>query len=176
MKRFTVTLAAVMFIIASAFTYVATSWKIADGYTIKFDGRGASGSFSGLKGDIIFDENDLPGSKFNVTVSTASVNTGNNLKNKHAKGEKYLYADKFPLIRFTSSAIKKADKGYTATGALEIRGVKKEISLPFNYSKTASGGLFTANIEVNREDYKVGGSSFILGSDFKVEISVPVKK
>ncbi|HEU4551467.1 MAG TPA: YceI family protein [Chitinophaga sp.] len=175
MKRLTVTLAAVTFVIASAFTY-ATSWKIADGYTIKFEAKGASGSFSGLKGEIVFDPEDLPGSRFNVTISTASINTNNGLKNKHAKGEKYLYVKKYPLIRFTSSAVKQSGNGYVASGTLEIRGVKKEVSLPFSFSKTDTGGLFTGNITVNREDYQVGSSSFILGSDFKVTISVPVKK
>jgi len=175
MKRLTVTLAAVTFVIASAFMY-ATSWKIADGYTIKFDASGASGSFSGLKGEIVFDPEDLPGSHFNVSVSAASINTGSGLKNKHAKGEKYLYVDKYPLIRFTSSSVKQSGNGYVAAGTLEIRGVKKEISLPFSFSQTATGGLFTASFSVNREDYKVGSSSFILGSNFKVDISVPVKK
>lgn len=168
---------AVLCLIASAFTYIhADSWKISDDYSIKFDGKGASGTFRGLKGDIVFDENDLPGSRFNVSIDATSINTGNGLKNKHAKSEKYFHVEKYPLIRFTSSAIRKTDRGYAAAGTLEIHGVKKEISLPFTYTKTGKGALFTSSFEVNRLDYKIGSSSWLLGSTFTVELSVPVTK
>ncbi len=177
MKTLIVTLTAALYVMAAAFTPIHTgAWKIAQGYSIKFDGKGASGSLSGLKGDIVFDEHDLPGSKFNVTVDVVTINTGNGLKNKHAKSEKYLDAEKYPLIRFTSSSIKQADKGYTASGTLEIHGVKKEITLPFRYTKTATGALFTAAFEVNRTDYQVGSAHWLLGSTFKVELSIPVTK
>ncbi|WP_188315957.1 YceI family protein [Chitinophaga agrisoli] len=154
----------------------ATTWKIAEGYSIKFDGKGASGTLSGLKGAIVFDEKDPGGSHFNVTVSTATINTGNNLKNKHVKSEKYLDVEKFPLIKFSSSSIKASGNGYTANGTLEIHGVKKQISMPFQFKSNGNGGTFTANIEISRKDYKIGSSSWLLGDDFKVEISVPVTK
>ncbi|WP_298733332.1 YceI family protein [uncultured Chitinophaga sp.] len=177
MKRSILTLATMLCFIASAFTIIhANNWKITDAYSVKFDGKGASGSFRGLKGDIVFDEHDLPNSRFNVSIDVNTINTGNGLKNKHARGEKYLDAEKYPQIRFTSSSIKQANDGYVATGILEIRGVKKEISLPFKYSKTGTGALFTASFEINRLDYKVGSSSWLLGSTFAVDLSVPVTK
>jgi polyisoprenoid-binding protein YceI len=162
---------------ASAFTLIhAGSWKISDDYAVKFDGKGASGTFRGLKGDIVFDEHDLPGSRFNVSIQVNTVNTGIGLKNKHAKSEKYFDAEKYPLIRFTSSSIKKTEKGYAAGGTMEIHGVKKEISLPFTYTKTSKGALFTSSFEINRLDYKIGSSHWLLGSTFTVELSVPVTK
>lgn len=177
MKNFTVTLTAALCLIVSAFTLIrAENWKVAAGYSVKFDGKGASGSFSGLKGDIVFDEHDLAGSRFNVSVDVASINTGIGLKNKHAKGEKYFDAEKHPLIRFSSSSVKQTDKGYAAAGTLEIHGIRKEITLPFRYTKTATGALFTSSFEVNRNDFRIGGSSWFLGDVFKVELSVPVTK
>lgn len=177
MKRSIVTLTAVLCFIASAFTFIyADSWKIADSYAVKFDGKGASGTFRGLKGDIVFDERDLSNSRFNVSIDVGTINTGNGLKNKHAKSEKYFDAEKYPQIRFTSKSIKQSDKGYTATGTMEIHGVKKEFSLPFKYSKTGTGALFTSSFEINRLDYKIGSSHWLLGSTFTVELSVPVTK
>ena len=177
MKKSFVTLTAVLCMIASAFTIIyADNWKIADDYSVKFDGKGASGTFSGMKGDIVFDEHDLPGSRFNVTIEVKTINTGIGLKNKHAKSEKYFNAEKYPLIRFTSTNIKQADKGYSASGTMEIHGVKKEMTLAFKFSKTAKGGLFTSSFEINRRDYKIGSSSWLLGDDFTVELSVPVTK
>ncbi len=154
----------------------ATTWKIAEGYSIKFDGKGASGTLSGLKGEVIFDEKDLGGSRFNVTVSTATIDTDNSLKNKHVKSEKYLDVEKFPLIKFSSNSIKASGDGYTATGTLEIHGIKRQISMPFQFKSTGNGGTFTAHIEISRKDYKIGSSSWLLGDDFKVDISVPVTK
>ena len=177
MKRSIVTLTAVLCFMASAFTLIhADSWKIADSYSIIFDGKGASGTFRGLKGDIVFDEHDLSNSRFNVSIDVSTINTGIGLKNKHAKSEKYFNAEKYPQIRFTSKSIKQADKGYIASGTMEIHGVKKEVSLPFKFSKTGTGALFTASFEINRLDYQVGGSHWLLGSTFTVDMSVPVTK
>lgn len=177
MKRSIVTLIAVLCFMASAFTIIpAGSWKIADGYSVKFDGKGASGTFHGLKGDIVFDEHDLPGSRFNVSIDVNTISTGIGLKNKHAKSEKYFDAEKYPQIRFTSRSIKQANGAYTAIGTMEIHGVKKEFTLPFKYSKTGTGALFTASFEINRLDYKIGSSHWLLGSTFTVDLSVPVTK
>ena len=53
MKKIIYPLAAIIILLASAFTFVQSqSWKIAENYSVKFDGGDPSGEFSGLKGNI----------------------------------------------------------------------------------------------------------------------------
>lgn len=174
MKKLIFPFAAITILFASAFTFVQSQdWKIADNYSVKFDGGDPSGEFSGLKGTLKFDEKDLAGSKFDATLDVASINTGNGMKNIHAKSEKWFDAAKYPTIRFTSSSIAKTASGYEAKGILDMHGVQKEIVLPFNFADN----IFTGNLEVNRLDYNINTAEPAHGSaTFKVSISVPVTK
>ena len=57
-------------LVLSAFTIAeSASWKIAEDYSIKFTSKNPSGGFSKMDGVIIFNEDDLPGSSFDVKVS-----------------------------------------------------------------------------------------------------------
>jgi polyisoprenoid-binding protein YceI len=172
MKKIIYPVAALFIVVASAFTAVKSiDWKIADNYSVKFDGGDPSGEFKGLKGTISFDPNDLAASKFSASIDVASINTGNGMKNTHAKSEKWFDAEKYPSITFNSSSVSKTSGGYLANGTLEMHGVQKEVSLPFTFNDNVFAGEF----EVNRLDYNINTAEPNHGaSKFKVSISVPV--
>jgi polyisoprenoid-binding protein YceI len=165
---------AAVIIILSAFTfYQSLDWKINDNYSVKFDGGDPSGEFTGLKGTIKFDGNNLAASKFDCTVDVESINTGNGMKNTHAKSDKWLDAAKYPVIRFTSKSIRKTDSGFEAVGTLDFHGVQKEIILPFTFVNNT----FTGTFEVNRLDYNVNTAEPKHGASvLKVTLNVPVIK
>ncbi len=174
MKKFIYPFIAVVIIVLSAFTTISSiDWKIADNYSVKFDGGDPSGEFKGLKGTINFDPKDLVSSKFTTSIDVASINTGNGMKNTHAKSEKWFDADKYPTITFTSGVISKTSTGYQATGTLAMHGVQKQVILPFTFNNN----VFEGSIEVNRLDYNINTAEPDHGSaKFKVSISVPVNK
>lgn len=166
--------AAIVIMLGSAFTvFKAQNWKINDNYSVKFDGGDPSGEFGGLKGTISFDPNDLASSKFDAAIDVTTINTGNGMKNTHAKSDKWFDADKYPSIRFTSAAITKTSAGYEAKGTLDMHGVQKEITIPFTFDNN----VFKGSIEVNRLDYNINTAEPAHGSaKFKVIIAVPVVK
>lgn len=174
MKKIFYPIAGIALIISSAFTMIAAQdWKISDSYSVKFEGGDPSGEFRGLKGTINFDPADLAGSKFDASIDISSINTGNGMKNTHAKSEKWFDAEKYPVIKFTSSAISKSASGYDAKGTMEMHGVKKEVSIPFTFDNNT----FASTFEVNRLDYNVNTAEPEHGAaKFKVIISVPVTK
>jgi polyisoprenoid-binding protein YceI len=163
-------------LLLSAFTTIkAIDWQIAEGYSIKFKGTDAEGIFKTMSGNISFDENDLSTSQFSVSVDVSSINTGNGMKNKHAKSDKWFDAEKYPTITFTSSKISKATQGYLVEGTLTMHGVKKQVIIPFTFGSN----LFKGNFSVNRLDYGVGtmeGMSKKVSNEIALEISVPVTK
>ena len=175
MKKFVFSFAVMVLSMVSAGTFAqSTDWKIADDYSVKFDGGGdPSGEFRGLKGDIKFDENNLSASKFNVTIDVSSINTGNGMKNTHAKSAKWFDSEKYPTISFTSSSLSKTASGYEAKGTLSMHGVQKEVAIPFTFNNN----VFNASFEVNRLDYNINVEEPSHGAaKFKVDITVPVKK
>ena len=174
MKRLIYPLASLVIITASAFTVIKSQdWTVNEGYSVKFSSADPSGEFSGLKASITFDENNLAASKFDATIDVATINTGNGMKNTHAKSEKWFDADKYPVIKFTSSAITKTSAGYAATGKLEIHGVQKDFTMPFTFANN----VFTAGFDINRLDYNINTAEPAHGAaTVHVDISVPVSK
>ena len=176
MKRiiFPAVIAATMLL--SGFTFInATNWKIVDGYAVKFSSKNPTGIFKTMHGDVQFDENNLSASKFDVSVDVASISTGNGMKNKHAKSEKWFDAAKYPTIHFVSNKISKTNTGFEVSGNLEMHGVKKEITFPFTFTNNT----FNASFSVNRLAYGVGTNKGMSGNvpeEINVELSVPVTK
>jgi len=178
MKKLVYPISAALIMLVSAFTFIQSqNWKIDDGYSIKFTSDDPSGVFTGLKGTIAFDEANLTASKFDVTVDVSTINTGNGMKNTHAKSEKWFDAAKYPNISFTSSGISKTASGYEAKGSMEIHGVKKDFTIPFTFSKTATGAIFMASFDINRLDFNINTAEPAHGASVvKVDLSIPVSK
>jgi polyisoprenoid-binding protein YceI len=174
MKKQFYVIAAIAILAASSFTaFQSSDLKIADSYSIKFNGGDPSGEFKGLKGTINFDPANPGAAKFDVTIDVATINTGNGMKNTHAQSEKWLDAVKYPVIRFTSKTVTKTASGFEATGTLDMHGVQKDITLPFTFADN----VFNGNIEVNRMDYNINTAEPKHGgSVFKIDITVPVTK
>lgn len=158
----------------SAFTaYNGMQWQIAEGYTIKFTSKDPTGVFTSLKGDIVFDAENLADSRFDVSVDVNSINTGNGLQNKHAKSDKWFDAEQYPEITFKSSKVRVAGAGFEAVGALKMHGIEKEFTMPFTFANDT----FTSSFEVSRLDFKIGtmqGMSSHVPEMLKIDISVPV--
>lgn len=155
----------------------AQKYKIGKGYSIKFDGGGdVAGSFKDLSGTITFDDADLSKSSAVLKIKAETINTGNAMMNNHAKGKEWFDTKTYPLITFTSSEFTKTAKGYDVKGTLEMKGVKKEITISFTFSKTGKGGEFKTKFEVNRVDFGVGKDGGNVSKTIKIEASIPVTK
>lgn len=158
----------------SAFTfYHSTNWKIAEGYSIKFISENPEGVFTDLKGEIVFDDHHVANSKFNMVIDAASINTGNGMKNKHAKSADWLDVEKFPTITFKSTRVENVGAAFQVTGKLNIHAVEKEITFPFTFENK----VFKGSFEVNRFDYGLSVTKMPAGKAahvLKVEVSVPV--
>lgn len=161
---------------APAFTLInSVNWKVKEkDYTIEFSTSGAKGIIKGLKGTIDFDKSNPTSSSFDVTVDVNSLNTGNGLKNRHAKGESFLNAVKYPVIRFTASEIAQSSTGFIAKGKLTIKGISRDLTIPFTFDTSGNEGVFKGTFEFNRKDYEL--ERFGIGEIITVKLSIPVNK
>ena len=176
MKKYISALAALLVSVAAFAITVAQNWQPTDKYNITFSSPDVSGILKTFKGAIAFDEKNLDGSRFDVTIDVASINTGNGLQNKHAKSDEWFDAAKYPSIRYTSKKIVKAGAAYQVTGDLEIHGVKKECTIPFTFQNKGTSGVFAGTFSVNRSDFHVGKPGGDVAEAIKLTISVPVVK
>lgn len=128
------------------------------------------GSFKGMKGTIIFDENNLHKSLMNVCIDASTVNTESKMRDKHLQNEDYFYVEKHPHICFTSTKITKTAEGYTVYGALEMHGVKREVAIPFIYNNKS----FKGTLSLNRLDYELGPKGTFMVGDV-VDLTIVCK-
>lgn len=146
-------------------------------FTIKGPLGKVNGKFSGLKTEIKFDENDLPGSSFTASIEAKTVSTGIGLRNRDLRKKKiWLDTNKYPSITFKSKKIEKEGSGYKATGELTLKGISKPTEIPFTFSSEGETGIFKGQFTINREDFKVGKSGGSVGKIVTIMLEVPVKK
>lgn len=127
-----------------------------------------SGTFAGMQGVIKFDPQDLTASSFSVCIDAASVNTGNNRRDKHLREEEYFDVERFPEICYVSDIISPADNGFVTRGKLTIKGVTRIVTIPF----VKDGNTLRGTLSLNRLDYNVGEgvSTFLVSNPVELEI------
>lgn len=163
----------VLFLSLSSF---GQGWKILETHKVAFSNADVSGTFDDINGTIVFDPANLSSAKLNFKLKVETINTGNGLQNKHARGDEWFNAEKYPCIEFNSSKIEKSESGFKAFGKLEMHGVTKDVIVPFTFSKKGNKGTFIAKFSVNRTDYNVGKKGNEVADAIKITATLPVQK
>lgn len=143
-------------------------------FTIKNFGINTSGTLKGLQGEIFINEQDCTKDYFNVTVNAATVNTGINARDHHLRSSDYFDIEKFPKLQFTSTNVYKnsADGICWVTGKLIIKGISQTINFPFKVESTSIGYRLQGQFTINRLDFGVGSSSWVLANTVLVQLNV----
>ena len=148
------------------------------------------GNFHDFDGYMMFDETDPTKISAKGTIQVASIDTGNEKRDDHLRSEEFFHAEKYPEIVFESKRVYKPEDGdgYVMVGDITIRGVTKEIEVPFEIVGTVTdptGNMRTgiyAHTKVNRQDFGVSWSKaleaggLIVGNDVKIELDVEAMK
>ena len=119
------------------------------------------GSFKLFDGSMETLKPDFSDAKVNFSVDVASLNTDNDNRDKHLKGDDFFNAEKFPAMQFQSTSFKPAGGNkYKLAGNLTIRDVTKPVVFDVTYGgqvtnqgKTKAG--FKAKTTINRFDYNL---------------------
>ncbi len=95
------------------------------------------GRFSDFDVLLNMNELDLEKATATILVSSKSVNTGNEERDKHIKSHDFLYVEKFPKMVFESKQFVKIDSiNYKLKGNLTIRAITKGVELDVKMSKS----------------------------------------
>jgi len=142
-----------------------------------------TGRFNDFSANISMNGEDYTTLKMNVTIQVNSIDSNNETRDGHLKGDFWLNATVYPEIKFSSTVVKKDGNGdYTITGDFTIKDVTKTISFPIEIlgpfkdptQKTTIG--IKADFSINRFDYninfnkKMGNGSFFIGDEVKIKI------
>jgi polyisoprenoid-binding protein YceI len=148
------------------------------------------GGFSGVKGTITYDPDDLTQSGIRAEIDVNSINTLDEKRDAHLKTADFFDVEHFPTINFVSTQIEKlSDTEYNVTGDLTIHGVTKPTVLKVEEvspeGKDPWGNIrvgASAKAKVSRKDFglvwnapmETGG--LLIGDDVKLEFDIEMVK
>ncbi len=144
-------------------------------FTIRHILANSKGNFQNVKGTVNVAEGKMT---MDIEIDVNSVNTGNEKRDKHLKGDEMFDVKKYSTIKFISSDVTKTNEGYVAKGNLTMMGVTKAVEFPFNYfgkQDTPWGfpsAAFAGNIILNKNDFGLTYGGGILGEEVKVDFSI----
>ena len=119
------------------------------------------GNFRDYDISVSYDPDDLANSSVQTTIKVASIFTDNEGRDNHLRSAEFFDAENYPEINFRSARIENRDDGLVAIGTLTMRGVTREIELPFELIGPVKGmqgekryGI-DAIMKLNRQDFGV---------------------
>jgi polyisoprenoid-binding protein YceI len=179
MKKLVSAMIAIMIILqvyGAAVRWHLQTEKSSVSFNIKNFGRKVNGTFAGMNADISFDEKDPAKSKIDASIKVGTINTGNKKRDQDLMSEKYFNEAKYPTINFKSRSVSKTANGYIAKGDLSMKGISKEIAIPFTFENMGDHGEFKGTLSLNRRDFQVGGKTKVLGDQVDIQIKAVVNK
>jgi len=148
-----------------------------------------TGSFTDFDVKAEADSDDFSGARISFTARTASVNTANEQRDTHLKSGDFFDAEKFPELKFESTAFtKKSGDLYTLEGNLTIKDVTRPVTLNVEFGgiNTDPWGNVKAGFSlggvINRKDFGLGWNAsletggVLVGEDVKLLAEIQLVK
>ncbi|RKU14114.1 polyisoprenoid-binding protein [Candidatus Poribacteria bacterium] len=139
------------------------------------------GRFNEFSGSIMMDETDVPKSKVEFEVKTASVDTANEKRDQHLRSPDFFNAKQFPVITFKSTKVSaKAgqENMLEVTGDFALHGVKKSITVDVEITGKGKhpqdGELigFETTFGIKRSEYGMTYGMQGVSDDIRITVSI----
>ena len=139
-----------------------------------------SGRFKDFTGAIHYDDKDVTRSSVEFKAKVESIDTGVEARDKHLRTADFFEVEKFPELTFKTTSVARKGKSYILTGDLTLKGVTKQIALPFTITgaiKDARGNTrigIAAQTTIDRRDYGITWGHALPGGGFDVAHDVMI--
>lgn len=156
----------------------ATEWTVDPaksdlGFLATQSGRQFEGRFKSWQAEIEFDKADLSKARAHVLIDMASASTADRQRDSALPGSDWFNAKKFPQAIFDAANFtSKGGNQYEAVGTLEIRGIKKNVTLPFTLDIAGDDAHAVGKLDIVRSDYGVGQGEWVDGSIVGLNVSI----
>jgi polyisoprenoid-binding protein YceI len=143
-----------------------TNWKLDNAHSnVKFSVEHLAvseteGNFKSFGGTLVSKNADFTDADINFTVDVKSIDTDNDMRDKHLQSDDFFNAEKFPQMKFKGTSFKKiSGNKYLLEGDLTIRDVTKKVKFDVvfrgiqkdPYGNTVAG--FKATGSIKRMEY-----------------------
>jgi polyisoprenoid-binding protein YceI len=170
-------------IVLGAGTYVVDPSHTTVGFTVRhLVINKVRGKFNEFSGTIVYDEDDIAKSSLQGTIDAASIDTDHEKRDKHLRGEDFFHVAQYPDITFKSKDVVKEGDKLVLVGDLTMRGVTKEVRIPFEITgkiEDPQGKIrigFEGTLQIDRQAFGISYSEtmdhggLIVGNEVNIEL------
>ncbi|MFO7823852.1 MAG: YceI family protein [Cyclobacterium sp.] len=142
-------------------------------FNIRNLGLNVEGLFESFTTQVDYDKGQPSNSRFSAEIAVSSINTGINKRDNHLKQEEYFHLEKYPTITFKSTNVSASgSKQLKVKGDLTIKGKTLPIDLEVDISESGGKTAFTISGQLDRRNFGVGGSSWVMSDDVYLDLYV----
>ncbi|MBD3630634.1 YceI family protein [Cyclobacterium sp.] len=142
-------------------------------FNIRNLGLNVEGMFESFSTNLDYDKNQPSNSQFSAEIQVNSINTGINKRDNHLKQEEYFHVEKYPTIRFKSTNVSTSGTNkLKVKGDLTVKGKTLPVELDVAISESGGKTGFTISGQLDRRDFGVGGSSWVMSDDVFLDLYV----
>ena len=153
------------------------------GFVAYQSGQPVEGSFREFAAEIVFDPEDVDGSRVEVEIDTASITTGHGDRDATLRSSSLFDVERWPTARFVSDElVHNGGEVYEAHGELTIRDVTMEVVLPFELAvgehPDQAGTLLAeaaGELTISRLEFGVGQGDFESTSTVGDEVVIRIE-
>lgn len=143
---------------ATAADYVQASGALS--FASEYQGETFTGLFPDFSTTLSFDPASPQDAKLDVTIPLASADTKNGERDGTLQTADFFNVARFAQARYTASGFRSlGDNRYAADGTLELRGVKKPVTLTLTWAP-GERPVLSGKATVKRLDFGVGGGDW----------------
>lgn len=157
------------------FMFSQTKWAVTAtqvDFFIFNAGIEVDGTLGGFTGDLQFSPASLSGSKITASLQPSTIRTGIDARDNSLRGEEYFNVSAHPTMSMTSTSFRTSASGYLGVFNLTIKGVTRQIEMPFTFEESNGQATFSGSFTIDRLDFGVGESSWFLSNEVRIEIQV----
>jgi polyisoprenoid-binding protein YceI len=118
------------------------------------------GHFGRFPLSLDFSADNLAASRLEVGIDVTSLDSGDKDRDDTLRSADLFAVAKFPQAHFSAPQIVKSAAGFEASGKLTIRGVTRDVRVPFTFrtasEQGAAVGYMNGKVSIRRLDFGVG--------------------
>ena len=143
------------------------------------------GRFGKVAATLVYDASDVTKSSVKATIDTATVDTGEEARDKHLKTADFFDVASFPTAAFVSTSVTRGGGKLLVNGNLTLHGVTRPVTLTVEGPNGPVEGMdhrqhagFTATTSISRTAFGIGTKfpPAVVGDEVKLSIELDVAK
>lgn len=172
-------------LVCGSVAFAATQWTLQPRESkLTFVGIQAGAQFEGtfqrFTADIEFDPRDLAGSRFDVKIDMASVDSRDSERDDTIRSDDLFAVKQFPTAHYvTERFTAQANNKFAGMGQLTLRNVTREVPIEFTFEQKNGSAWLKGSAQLARLDFGVGQGDWKdtenVGNDVKVNFVLLLK-